>query len=178
MFLNFIPTITKIFEKADIALYTCEPLILFDKGKLSTPFVFMKNQIVENNFRMIESYLPEFLLAFALVSEEPCTLNECIQKLSAQRFLNSNLLYSKSLLQCKMVTFMETLLFADIFNSVWNGDWESDKIYVYKNDTGLNYYHCIEIRKLLVEFLHKISIASTIKLVRDKHEVRIMFSLI
>ena len=163
-FVNIIEYLNELFQESPISLYSTKELSVIDLESFIPlrPLVFMDDKIIEDNLRMIESYMPEILFAFSIVSNNNETLNGLIQKLCKKKFPYTKTLFSKFFLQHKIVTLLETILFADIFNGVWNGEIKADICYVNKEHSEIRFYHYFEVRQLLIELLDRISIKTTI----------------
>ena len=179
-FVNLIEHLNESFQKSPITLYAKNESSINDLKSLIPlrQLVFMDDKVIENNLRMIESYLPEILFAFSIVSNSDESVIELIQKLSKKKFPYTKASFSKSFLQHKIVTLLETILFADIFSSVWNGEIKTQICYVYKEHYELKYYHYYEIRQLLTGWLDRISINVVIDgIENEKNSRKISFQI-
>ena len=159
-FVNIIEYLNESFQKTPFTLYTKNESSINSLKSLIPlrPLVFMDDMIIENNLRMIESYMLEILFAFSIVSNNNEPLDGLIQKLCKNKFPYTRPLFSKIFLQHKIVILLEAILFADIFNGVWNGEIKAHTCYVHKENSELKYYHYYEVRQLLIKLLGRISI--------------------
>jgi hypothetical protein len=177
IFTNIVPYLNELFQKNPIILFTNKELTI-PEIVFSFPLkqvVFMEDEIIENNLRVIDSYLPELLYAFSAVSNQSDSINQLIEKVSKKNFAYSKPTYLKILLKHKIIGFIEVMLFADIHDGVWDGRLNTNKCYVYKEDTELEYYHYYQVRTLLVKLLDKISISSTRNIENGNHHINIAF---
>jgi len=159
MFVNIIEFLNESFCNIPIVFFKNKDVKEIESLIPLKQTVFMENKIVENNLRMIESYLPEILFALSIVSNKGESINDSIQKLSKNKFSYTKPSFSKIFLRHKMIHFVETILFADIFNGVWKGEFQTNICYVYKEHAELEYYHYYQVRTLLIKLFDKISIS-------------------
>ena len=122
--------------------------------------VYIEDEILENNLRTIESYLPEILFALSIASNQGDSIRSTIQKLAEKNFPYHKPHYSQNFLQHKIIAFLEATLFADFFNQVWEGQVLSERCYTYQQEAELRYYQHYNIRPLLVHLLNNIVIKS------------------
>ena len=179
-FVSIIEYLNESFQKNPIVLYPIKESSIIDIQSLIPlrTLILMNDAIIENNLRMIETYLPEILFAFSIVANKRESINASIQKLCKRKFPYSKLSFSKNFLQHKIVALLETILFADIFNGVWNGEIKTHICYVHKEHSELKYYHYYEVRQLLIELLDRISInATTNGSENEKNYRRIIFQI-
>lgn len=160
-FENFTTAINSLFTQNQLSLIAKKDVGINDIF-FSFPFkhvVHLKNKTVELNLRMIESYMPEILFAFCLYADSKRSISDLITLLAKQGFPNTAYEGSFVLLQHKIITFIETMLFADIFSKVWDGRIISDRVYAYKIEGILNYYTPYNVRVLLRSLLDTIQIS-------------------
>jgi len=147
MFLFILPTLQKLFKRNRIVLNVESSLVAVKPDFTNyLPFVTMPDEVVECNFRMIESYLPELLFLFSYNSSPNEAIHCIINRLAGSGFPYADVQHSKQYLCHKIICLLETMLFADIFGKVWHGEIESNKVYVYKDGPEIKYYHFYQVR--------------------------------
>jgi hypothetical protein len=154
-----------------------EPAISLESLCSLRKSVSMEDKVIENNLRMIESYLPELLFASSIVSNQGDSINELIQKLGQKDFPYLNTAYSTIFLRQKFIYLFEAILFADIFKSNWDGKIQADKCYVHKENNKLKYYHYYQIRPLLMQLLDNISIITESGVENGRSNTKIYFQI-
>ena len=158
--IGLINRLNELFQTNPIVLYVKEEIQGLESLLPLRRMVFMDSDILENNLRMIESYLPEMLAAFSIVSDREASINEVIHRLSNNKFPDPKASHSKILLQLKIVFFLEAILFADFFNVVWNGEVSVNRCYMYTEGVTVQYYQHHQIRPLLIKLLDRIHVMS------------------
>ncbi len=168
MFLLILPTLQKIFKRNSLVLNVESSLAArIPDFTNCVPFVTMPDEVVECNFRMIESYLPELLFLLSYNSRPKESIHSIINRLAGSGFPYADIQHSKHYLCHKIICLLEAMLFADIFGKVWNGAIEADKVYVYKDGTELRYYHYRQVRPFLCKLLENIVIKRV--MIQDSH---------
>lgn len=157
MFLNILPTLQRLFKKNSIVLIAGNDYANAKPNFIKyEPFVSMADEITECNFRMIESYLPELLYLLSNGLDEGKCISTLISRLANEGFPYPDVQLSHQYLRHKVICLLEAMLFADIFGKVWKGDIAANRIYVYKEDIALSYYHHHQVRTLLCKILDRI----------------------
>lgn len=159
MFLNILSTLQRLFKKNSIVLIAGKDYANAKPNFIKCePFVSMTDEITECNFRMIESYLPELLYLLSNGLDESKCISTLISRLANEGFPYPDVQLSHQYLRHKVICLLEAMLFADIFGKVWKGDIAANRVYVYKDDIQLSYYHHHQVRTLLCKLLDRISI--------------------
>lgn len=111
--------------------------------------VLFDNEILEFNFRVLETYLPEILWLIAAEGKPFIKSLECLSK----RKLYGTIEFTERVLRHKMCYFIEALLYSNIFNGVWKGEYLNSRIYIAKNMEQLEFYTMFDMRKLVSKML-------------------------
>lgn len=177
IFLDIGKSLTILFKKHPLALFVKhQGAITIEAFSPLRKLVYIKNEVIENNLRLIESLLPELLFAFSIVSNQEESINSLIKKFAKAKFPYKSPLFSKIFLSHKVIDFLQIALFADVFNKIWDGQIIADRVYQYNNNFKIEYYHHYQIRALLIKLLDKIYLKeSTIKKKKGETELRINF---
>ena len=121
--------------------------------------VKFENEILENNFRMIETYFPEILYKL-FTAFDTLSLKEAISIASKQFQYSYNTILVDTYLTLKLFQLFEAIFFGNLLEGVWQGKWQQ-KVYATKVNSELKYYTMLEGRKLFDYLLSAITISTS-----------------
>lgn len=137
------------------------------------PLLMAEDDLLDGNLRMIESYMPEIL--FVLSSKPNLPLSKSILNFAKSGFPYTDSKHARIYLEHKIVRFFEALLFANLFDGVWNGEVISHRHYVYKQADELEYYNICNLRTLVLKLAPKIALSNTHSFANGVHNYELKF---
>lgn len=115
--------------------------------------VYVQDNIIDSNLRLIDTYLPEYLLFILQHAENNISLRQAIASAANiwLRHIPDDM--QTMFLERKMYHFIEAIIVGNLSNKVWHGKWQRDNCYVTKRNGELEYYTVYDYRRLCVNLL-------------------------
>lgn len=132
------------------------------EGKLPTG-VYAQDRVIDCNLRVIETFMPEYLLFIIQHSDNNVSIRTAILHASKNRLPNIPDDLLPKFLEYKMFHFLEAIICSDFSREVWRGVWQRDRCYVIKNKGELEYYTIYDYRRLVFNLLDWLVISKTIE---------------
>jgi hypothetical protein len=160
--IQLIPQLKALFKLNMFSFYAEGISELKDINRYPTQELVYRNAVLLRNLIMLDDMMPKILLALAISADGRSSLMQFITKLSKTSYPFEDIAFSKKYLEYKFVIFLETMLYADLFHCIWHGELHSERLYVFRDNSGkLNFYYNFQIRPLLKKLLSKINIKVT-----------------
>jgi hypothetical protein len=134
-FVNLKTFISKHFNDTPylIAVENEDYLQKMREGRLPTG-VHIQDRIIDCNMRVIETYMPEYLLFIMLHSDNNASIRTAIQQSCNNNLPNIPDDLLPKFLEYKMFHFFEAIICSNFSREVWRGVWQRDRCYVVKNN--------------------------------------------
>jgi hypothetical protein len=129
-------------------------------GKLSTG-VYAQDRVIDCNLRVLDTYMPEYLLFIMQRSDNNVSIRTAIQQSCKTSLPNIPNDLMPTFLEYKMFHYLEAIICSNFSREVWRGVWQRDRCYVVKNNSELEYYTVYDYKKLVVNLLDWLFIAKT-----------------
>lgn len=123
--------------------------------------VYAQDRVIDCNLRVLDTYMPEYLLFIMQRSDNNVSIRIAIQQSCKTSLRNIPNDLMPTFLEYKMFHFLEAIICSNFSREVWRGIWKSDRCYVVKNNGELEYYTVYDYRKLVVNLLDWLSISKT-----------------
>lgn len=130
------------------------------EGSLPTG-VHIQDRIIDCNMRVVETYMPEYLLFIMLHSDNNVSIRTAIQQSCNNSLPNIPDDLLPKFLEYKMFHFLEAIICSNFSREVWRGVWQRDRCYVVKNNGELEYYTVYDYRGLVLKLLDWLVISYT-----------------
>lgn len=125
--------------------------------------VYAQDRVIDCNLRVIETYMPEYLLFIMQHCDNNVSIRTAIQQSCETCLPNIPNDLMPTFLEYKMFHFLEAIICSNFSREVWRGVWQRDRCYVVKNNGELEYYTVYDYRKLVVNLLDWLLISKTTK---------------
>ena len=115
--------------------------------------VFVEDGIIDSNLRLIDTYLPEYLLFIMQHAENNISLRQAIVTAANVGLRHIPIEMQTVFLERKMYHFLEAIIVGNLSSDVWHGKWQRDNCYVTKRNGELEYYTVYDYRRLCINLL-------------------------
>ncbi len=155
-FINFKEFISEQLLQRVLIIEIPKGINLFETynfNNISYPITINNSRLITWNFRAIHSNLPEYLAFFCFIATKKTKLKYLITSLSRLKKVYSTIAQSNRTLERVFYNFWEILFFGDLFNSVWKGDYDFNRVFTFKTDGNLFYislYERFSLAKVLI----------------------------
>lgn len=115
--------------------------------------VYVQDSTIDCNLRLIDTYLPEYLLFIMQHAENNISLRQAIAGAAnvGLRHIPDDM--QTLFLERKVYHFIEAIIVGNLSNKVWHGEWQRDNCYVTKRNGELEYYTVYDYRRLCLDLL-------------------------
>ena len=154
-FIQLVPFLKSFFKKHTFKIITQSPDVIRNeiKSYRINNIVRVNNELVTCNLRMIASYFPEKLAMLSFKTlKKPQSLQSLIEELSKEEFIYSPPKFANRVFQYRFTDLLEAFIFSDFFESIWNGNLNSNRCFVIKENSELKYYNYYQ-SKMLAEII-------------------------
>lgn len=161
-FINLKTFINEHFETTPyIITVEHEDYLQYIADKQTTTGVFVEDGIIDCNLRLIDTYLPEYLLFIMQHGENNISLRQAIASAAnvGLRHIPDEL--QTVFLERKMHHFIEAIIVGNLTKKVWHGEWQRDNCYVTKHNGELEYYTVYDYSRLCLDLLDWLQLSYT-----------------
>lgn len=173
-FINLKTFINEYFEKVDYTIVVeNENYITSVKEQSRNTGIYMRDRILDCNLRVVDTYLPEYLLFITqnISSSQP------LKKVMQVGLPNIKKEYQHLFLKRKIFHLLEAIICSNLSNEVWHNRWNRDLCYVIKRNDELEYYTVYDYHRLIDNLFNWLIIKFTTTSAANVNTYRIRMKL-